>query len=286
MHTRSVKLVLVLLWVVCMGSAVPAGAQSVTASTVDGQVTDQSGAVVAGATVTLTDISTNIARTSTTNKEGRYVYVDVSPGVYSIAVSKPGFETTRAPNQEVKVGATVSANLSLHVGAANVVVEVQATGTELETTNATVGNTISGDLVNFLPSLGRDVNTFISLQPGVATDGSVAGAVLDQSYFSLDGGNNSNDMDGAGGVYVPNLTVGDPTGGVAYQNQAVGGPSGTMPTPQDSVEEFKVVTKRGTNSFHGTAYEYYKDNKWSANSWQNEYDNVALPDYHYSRFGG
>jgi len=305
MHMRSVKLALVLLSVVCVGAAVPALAQSVTAGTVVGTVTDQSGAVVAGAAVTLTDISTNIARATTTNKEGRYVYVDVSPGVYNIAVSKVGFETTKALKQGVQVGATVNVNLSLQVGGANVVVEVQATGTELATTNATVGNTISGDLVNFLPSLGRDVNSFISLQPGVATDGSVAGAVMDQSYFSLDGGNNSNDMDGSGGVYVPNLTVGDPTGGVAGQNQALSGPSGTMPTPQDSVEEFKVnttgqtadfnssagaeikvVTKRGTNSFHGTAYEYYKDNKWSANSWQNEYDHVPLPDYHYSRFGG
>ncbi|HTC57092.1 MAG TPA: carboxypeptidase-like regulatory domain-containing protein [Candidatus Sulfotelmatobacter sp.] len=305
MHMRGAKLALVLLLVVCMGGALPVWSQSASSGTVAGLVTDPSNAVVAGATVTLTDVATNVVRTTATNKDGRYIFVDVSPGVYNVALNKAGFATTRTENQEVKIGAAVTLNLTLQVGAANVVVEVQATGTELQTMNATVGNTISGDLVNFLPSLGRDVNTFISLQPGVATDGSVAGAVLDQSYFSLDGGNNSNDMDGSGGIYVPNLSVGDPTGGVAGQNQAVSGPSGTMPTPQDSVEEFKVntsgqtadfnssagaeikvVTKRGTNSFHGTAYEFYKDNKWSANSFQNDYDNVPLPDYHYSRFGG
>jgi Carboxypeptidase regulatory-like domain len=285
--------------------ASPMWAQSASTGSVLGSITDASGAVLPDTEVTLTDTSTNTARTTNTNPSGRYIFVDVLPGFYSISATKKGFATSKVEKQEVKVGVAVTINLSLQVGGASVVVEVQATGVELQTTNATVGNTISGDLVNYLPSLGRDVNTFISLQPGVATDGSVAGAVLDQSYFSLDGGNNSNDMDGAGGVYVPNLSVGDPTGGVAYQNQGVGGPSGVMPTPQDSVEEFKVdtagqtadfnssagaevkvATKRGTSAFHGSAYEYYKDNKWSANSYQNEVEGVPLPAYHYSRFGG
>ena len=82
------------------------------------------------------------------------------------------------------------------------VVEVQASGTELQTMNATVGNTVTPIALDSLPSIGRDVNTFIELQPGVSAGGDVAGAVNDQSYFSLDGGNNSNDMDGSGGVYT------------------------------------------------------------------------------------
>jgi hypothetical protein len=305
MHTRIMVSALVLLLVVGVGGALPVWAQTGSTGTVAGIVTDQSNAVVAGASVTLTDISTNISRGASTNATGRYYFGDITPGKYNITVAKVGFATTKTENQEVQVGVSLTVNLALQVGGANVVVEVSAAGNELQTMNATVGNTVSGDLVNYLPSLGRDVNTFISLQPGVATDGSVAGAVLDQSYFSLDGGNNSNDMDGAGGIYVPNLTVGDPTGGVAFQNQGVGGPAGTMPTPQDSVEEFKVntagqtadfnssagaeikvVTKRGTNSWHGTGYEYYKDNNWSANSYQNENEGVALPSYHYSRYGG
>ena len=90
MHIRSVKLALVLLLVVCVGSALPAWAQSTSTGTVAGSVTDQTGAVVAGATVTLTDIATNTARTTTTNASGRYIYVDVNPGIYSITVSKAG----------------------------------------------------------------------------------------------------------------------------------------------------------------------------------------------------
>ena len=314
MHTRSLKLALVLLLVVCVGSALPAWAQSTSTGTVAGLVTDSSGAVVAGATVTLTDSSTNAARTATTNATGRYIYVDVNPGIYNIAVSKPGFETTKTQHQEVKVGASLTVDLSLHVGGANVVVEVTAVGNELQTMNATVGNTITNLTIDSLPSLGRDVSTFIALQPGVSPDGSVAGAVVDQSTFTLDGGNNSNDMDGTMNVYTKSF-AGDPTGGVANQatvgpSQAgtgVGGATGVLPTPQDSVEEFKVntagqtadfnssagsevkvVTKRGTDAWHGTAYEYYKDNNWSSNSWQNNH-NVPItpvPSFHYNRYGG
>ncbi len=134
-------------------------------------MTDPTGAVVAGAAVTLTDISTNIARTTTTNASGRYIYVDVNPGIYSIAVSKAGFATTKSENQEVKVGASLTLNLALQVGGSNVVVEVTTVGTELQTMNATVGNTITSLTFDNLPSLGRDVSSFVELQPGVGPDG-------------------------------------------------------------------------------------------------------------------
>jgi hypothetical protein len=314
MHIRSVKLALVLLLVVCAGSALTAWAQSSSTGTVAGSVTDATGAVVPGASVTLTDISTNVPRTTSSNATGRYMYVDVNPGIYTITVIKAGFETTKAENQEVKIGASLTVNLALQVGGANVVVEVSAVGNELQTMNATVGNTITNLTIDNLPSLGRDVSTFIALQPGVSPDGSVAGTVVDQSAFSLDGGNNTNDMDGSMNVYTKSF-AGDPSGGVANQNsvgpseagKGVGGATGVLPTPQDSVEEFKVntagqtadfnsssgsevkvVTKRGTDAWHGTAYEYYKDNNWSSNSWQNNHNDpiTPIPSFHYSRYGG
>src|SRR5579863_5223717 len=313
MYIRSAKLALVLSFLVCLCISLPAWPQSTSTGTLAGTVTDPTGAVVSGATVTLTDSATNTARNTTTNASGRYIYVDVNPGVYTITVSKAGFSTIKSENQEVKVGVSLTLNLSLQVGGGNVVVEVTTAGTELQTMNATVGNTITSLTLDNLPSLGRDVSTFVELQPGVAPDGSVAGAVLDQSYFSLDGGDNTSDMDGSQNVYFTSM-AGDPTGGVASQTNlgaGVGGPTGVLPTPQDSVEEFKtntagqtadfnssagaevkVVTKRGTNSWHGTAYEYYKDNNWSSQSWENDYQNILnpgsapLPSFHYSRFGG
>jgi len=305
MHSPSFKLVLVFVLVVCVGSVLPVWSQSTSSGVVAGSVTDQSNAMVPSATVTLTDAATNIARTTTTNKEGRYVFVDVNPGIYSVSISKSGFAVTKTENQEVKVGAALTLNLSLQVGGANVVVEVQATGAELQTMNATVGNTVTSLAIDNLPALGRDVATFVTLQPGVGTNGAVAGTFQDQSYFSLDGGDNTNDLDGSGSIYTGMLGVGDPTGGAGDNFFAIAGPSGVMPTPQDSVEEFKVntagqtadfnssggaeikvVTKRGTNAYHGTGYEYYKDNNWSGNSWQNTFFGIARPSFHYSRFGG
>jgi len=296
-----------------MWSIPRADGQSTSSGSVQGTVTDQSGAVIGDATVTLTDTSTNSARTATSNAAGRYVFVDVAPGAYTLLVDKKGFSPTKTQTT-VTVGSTMTLNVALQVGGSNVVVEVTANGTELQSTNATVGNTLTAIAIDNLPSIGRDVNTFIELQPGVSTGGDVAGAVNDQSFFSLDGGNNTNDMDGSGGVYTSRqtgLVIGDPTGGVATEN-TYAAPSGVMPTPADSVEEFKVntagqtadfnnsagaeikvVTKRGTDAFHGTAYEYYKDNNWASNTWQNNQNNwqgplfhIGLPAYHYSRFGG
>jgi Carboxypeptidase regulatory-like domain len=303
MRIRSVKLAWALLLAFSLGTALSLCAQSTNTGTVLGTITDPSGAVVPGASITLSQIGTSSVRTTVTNDAGKYFFANVDPGQYRITLTKQGFDTTKS-QAEVKVGQSTTLNLTLQVGTASTTVEVQATGTELQTLNATVGNTLNSTILDNLPSLGREVNTFIELQPGVAPDGSVGGAVVDQSYFSLDGGNNSNDMDGSGGIYQTTL-AGDPTGGVAAQWTAVFGPSGTVPTPQDSVEEFKVdtagqtadfdssagaeikiVTKRGTDAWHGTAYEYYKDNNWSSNSWQNDAYGVALPSFHYSRYGG
>jgi len=288
------------MWV---GAGVSVWAQSTSTGSLAGSVTDSSGAAVSGAEVTLTDTSTGASRAYTTNQAGRYSFVDLTPTAYEITISKPGFSTTKT-NATIKIGVAAALDFTLKVGGKNEVVEVTATGTELETTNATVGNTVESAVLDSLPSLNRDVSTFMELQPGVSPDGSVGGAVVDQSSFQLDGGNNTNDMDGSMSVYTTTY-AGDPTGGVSNQSYAVAaGPTGVMPTPADSVEEFKVntanqgadfnsssggqvqiVTRRGTNTFHGSLYEYYLDNNFSANTWDNNFTGTPLPTWHRSRFG-
>ena len=251
----------------------------------------------------MTDVSTNTPRSVTTNDTGRYFFASVVPGTYNISVNKTGFRVSKLVNQLVTVGASLTLNVVMELGSVAETVEVTVTtGAELQTLNATVGNSINGDLLKSLPSIGRDSSTFVTLQPGVSPDGSVAGTVVDQSSFMLDGGQNTNDMDGSMQVYTPSFG-GDPTGGIVAR--AIGGaPTGVMPTPLDSVEEFKVnttnqtadfnssagaevqvVTKRGTNTWHGTAYEYYLDNKLNANSWDNNLSGTPLPSYHYNRAG-
>jgi Carboxypeptidase regulatory-like domain len=290
-------------------------AQSTNAGMVSGTVTDTSGAVVSGAMVTLTDVATNTPRTASTNNTGHYALVNVPPGRYDLTISKQGFSTTKVP-LDVQVGQTTTFDTALQVGGSSVVVEVTAATNELQTMNATIGNTVTSQALSNLPTLGRDTSSFVTMQPGVSPDGSAAGTVVDQAVFMLDGGNNSNDMDGSSGVYNPNFGD-DPAGGL-FSNKynqisgAINGinggqPSGVMPTPVDSVEEFKVattnqtadfnnssglqvqiVTKRGTGTWHGTAYEYYLDNNFSANTWDNNQatPKIPVPDWHRNWFGG
>lgn len=301
---ESKRVVLLVCSFVCLFALMPSAlfSQAANTGTVAGTVTDQSGAAVVGATVTLTDTATSIERTAITNDTGRYIFANVNPGVYNAIISKSGFRAAKFVKQEVTVSTVLTLNAVMELGSVSQTVEVTATGAEIQTLNATVGNTIGGDLLQNLPSIGRDAATFVTLQPGVSPDGSVAGAVVDQSTFMLDGGQNTNDMDGSMQVYTPSF-AGDPTGG-AVSNQIGGSPTGVMPTPLDSVEEYKVntanqtadfnssagaevqvVTKRGTNAWHGTGYEYYFDNHLNANTWDNNLTGTPLPSYHYNRFG-
>jgi hypothetical protein len=310
---RTFFAIAIVLW---MSALLPSAlfSQSASTGTVAGTVTDPSGAAIAAATVTLTDKATNSPRSGSTNENGRYTFVDIPAGTYDVSVSKPGFRISRLSGQTVNVGSALTLNVTLEIGSVAESVEVTASNAELQTLNATVGNTISGAALDSLPSISRDASTFFTLQPGVSPDGSVAGVAMDQNSFQLDGGQNTNDMDGSMNIYTPSF-AGDVTGGLIkgeVTGNAGGGPTGVMPTPIDSIEEFKVsttnqtadfnssagsqvsmVTKRGTNAWHGTAYEYYLDNNWSANTFDNNDHagtagdpKVPVPSYHYSRFGG
>jgi hypothetical protein len=304
--------VLLFAFLFCLATPMRVLGQSASTGTIAGTVTDPSGAAVAAAAITLTDNATSTTRTAASNESGRYILANVPSGTYTLTINKAGFRVAKFVNQQVTVGTSLTLNVSLELGQTSQVVEVTATNAELQTMNATVGNTITGVALDSLPSLGRDVSTFATLQPGVAPDGSVAGANQDQNSFQLDGGNNSSDMDGTQNTYTPSL-AGDPSGGLVNAlvtgtspagSPGGGAPTGVMPTPVDSIEEFRVgttnqtadfnssagaqvqlVTKRGSNQIHGTVYEYYLDNNWGANTFDNNATGTKRPSYHYSHFG-
>ncbi len=283
---------------------VNAWAQSSSSGTISGQVTDPQGAAIAAADLVLTDTSTNNAQTTQSNEVGRYIFLNVVPGAYNLTVSKNGFTQARVLNQTIAVGLVLTLNVPLEVGSTSTSVEVKASaGAELQTANATVGTTISGEPLMNLPNLGRDANSFFVLQPAVAPGGQVAGAGNDQTLFQLDGGNNSSDQDGNYANY---------TASSGFMGSGTGGnPSGVIPTPVESIEEFKVgtnnqtadfngaaggqvqmVTKRGSNQYHGSGYDYYFGSNFGANTWLNNHPPsrslpfTPLPSSHQNRFGG
>ena len=311
------RLSAVLLAIVVLG--VPSAHAQSNSGTITGTVTDPTNAVIPGVLITLTDPSTKAQRTTTTTKAGQFVLVDIVPGSYDITATKAGFSTDNIAGLTVSVGTQSTANFKLAVGSESTVVEVQASNADLQTISATTGTVVDPALVDALPAIGRDAATFMEMQPGVTPGGQTAGTTADQTTFQLDGATDTSDMDGTYTGYTT-ANTNSSTGGFLGQ-----GPAGVVPMPQDSIEEFKVsttgqtadfaassgsqsqvVTKRGRDHWHGTAYEYYLDNSFDANSWQNNFPldgaanypvnpvtNASLgstvytakPSYHYSRFG-
>jgi hypothetical protein len=294
-----------LLCVFIIGSAAPIFSQTSSSGAVAGLVTDQQNASIAGVEVLLKDSATNTTLKSTTNDAGRYIFPTVPPATYSITYTKQGFSVRRVERQIVQIGQLLTLDAVMEVGSVTTVLEVtSAPGAELQTVNATVGTTVTATSIVSLPIFGSDASSLALIQPGVTPDGAVAGAMYDQNTFQLDGGNNSNDMDGS---------MRDYTG--SYGHNPFGGygapPSGVLPTPPDTIEEFKVatagqtadfngssgaqvqmITKRGTNDFHGTGYWYYHSSDvGGANTWDNNHTPsgnlgyTPIPIAHDNRYG-
>jgi Carboxypeptidase regulatory-like domain len=278
------------------------GQGAATTGTMTGRVTDASGGVIPGATVTVTDTATKEAKTVATNREGLYILPDLPPSTYDVTVSKQGFKEAAIVSQQLIVGQSLTINVTLEVGAATQTVEVRSTpGAELQTLNSTMGTTLGGDTILTLPNQNRDATTLLVFQPttaptfggaeGNVMGGQVAGSMSDQNTFTLDGGDSTSDLEGDNN-YVSS-------------NRGYVGPQAAIPTPVESIEEFKVatnnqtadfsssaggqvmlVTKRGTNTWHGSAYDYFQADWLDAAGWDADVINQPKVKQHQNRFGG
>ncbi len=274
--------------------------QSANTGTLIGAVADPSGAVVPGARIELRDTATGISRTAVTNGAGQYSFPGVPPGTYSVTASHAGFREVTVPQVAIEIGRSATVNLQLEVGTSQQVVEVSATpGAELQTLDSSVGSTIGGETLLMVPTLTRNVASLLLLQPtsvpqqastqGSSYGGQVAGAHSDQNSIVLDGGNVTNGTS-ANSDYFVNFN---------------GGPQAAIPTPVESIQEFRVstsnhtasfsgasgsetvlVTKRGSNDFHGSAYEFLQNSDLNANSWTSNRLGQARPQSRDNRFGG
>jgi len=301
MRNLRVVLVFCFMLAVAVGTA---QAQNLATANVIGTVTDATGGVVPGADVQVVDNSTNETHTTQTNKAGHYEFVGLRVGAYTITVKAKGFRQFVITNAKLEVGKDFTFDATLEVGTATQVVEVSATvGAELQTLNSTMGTSLSGNTILSLPTMDRDVSSLVYYQPTAApayhgdpgtneTGGQIAGAMSDQNSFVLDGGSNTSVLEGDN-AYASSY------GGT------FGAGRGVVPTPAESVEEFKVntnnmtadfssstgaevmvVTKRGTNAFHGAAYDYFQGQMLDSNAWYNNLVGTTKPLYHFNRFGG
>jgi hypothetical protein len=257
--------------VIILGVTVAYG--QVGTTSIRGTVTDKSGGAIVGANVTLTNASQGLTRAATTNGTGAYVFTAIPPGTYTLTIEAGGFRKFEHSKLELLVNEPATENATLQVGASTETVEVSAQAATLNTTDASLGIAFSENQVKELPLEGRNVPDLLSLQPGVTytgnrsdvpafdtRNGAVNGTRSDQSNVTLDGAE-VNDREGHAFTSV-------------------------LPVTLDSVQEFRVttsnydadqggssgaqvsmVTKSGTNNFHGSAYEYNRNTATSANDY-------------------
>src|SRR5713101_7738238 len=255
-------------------------------TSIRGTVTDSSGGYVAGASVTLTNPESKSVRTAATEDDGGYQFLFLPPGTYTLDVAATGFQKYEQTGLKLLVNTPVTVNVQLKVGGGKETVTVTAEEPALNLVDASIGNSFDETQVRQIPLEGRNVPDLLSLQAGVAytgnrvadkdqdtRNGSVNGARSDQSNVTLDG-----------------VDVNDQSNGYAFTS--------VLPVTQDSVQEFRVtttnygadqgqgsgaqvalVTKSGTNAFHGALYEDLRNTITSANDYlvkQSE-QNIGLP---------
>jgi len=247
-----------------------------------GTVTDPSGSAIRGAQVTIVNPSTSFTRQTHTGADGTYVFVELLPATYSLTVEAPGFKKYEEVGLILRVELPATVNVQMQVGAIHETISVTAEAPTLNTTDASMGQTMEANAIENLPLPAENSVLLLSLQPGVSFNGEniltdsydtragmVNGERSDQNNISLDGVSNNNEF-----------------AGYAFD--------GVLPTTPFSVDEFRVttsnydasqgrssgaqiamVTKGGTNQFHGSLYEFNRNGLGEANDWFLENSQVS-----------
>lgn len=261
-------------WILlCILSTVTVSFGQNATTSLRGTIKDPSGALVPGAKVTLTDKVAGKSTSVVADSSGVYSFLQIPPSKYTITVSASGFGD-QSKSAELLVNQPATIDFALSVQASTVTVDVSAAAQTLNTTDASLGSSADNEQIQALPSETRNVPELLSLQPGVlylpsattndSRSGSVNGGRSDQGNVTLDG-----------------IDDNDQVNGYAF--------SGVLRMTQDSVEEFRVttgdanadsgrssgaqvsmITKQGTNKFHGAAYEYNRNSLGVANDWFNK----------------
>lgn len=268
-------------------SATWAVAQMGGSGTIQGTITDNTGAALPGATVTVTNVNTGTKRTTVTTHSGNYSVPALNAGTYKVKVSDSGFRTVTQPNVVVDALAVVAVNLKLPVGSTSSTVTVSAAPPMLNTQSATLGLTMRNNLYTALPlnmnGTARDPTGFVKLVPGVQD---VSTQAAGTSFASINGGQNR-----LNGIYIDGM----PTTDSAVQGETR---FLSMEVSVEAVNQFQVLTnnapamydgqgvenftiKSGTNKFHGAAYEYFRNTALDAAG----YFSPKTPVEHQNEFG-
>ncbi|CAN5219343.1 hypothetical protein BH20ACI2_BH20ACI2_22690 [soil metagenome] len=230
---------------------------------VTGTVTDAQGAVVAGATVRLNNAAKGFTRTAMTNNSGQYSFSSVPADTYSVEIEAAGFKKLVRSNVVALVDRTTDANATLELGSITEVVNVSGgdLASIVNTQDASLGNNFVSQQILQLPLNARNVTNLLSLQAGVTPDGSVMGGRSDQANITLDGVDVNNQQQGF--AFSPVLRVNPDS--VDEFRVTTSNPDASK--GRSSGAQISLITKSGTNQFHGALYEYHRNTVTSANNW-------------------
>ncbi|HYW37805.1 MAG TPA: TonB-dependent receptor [Terriglobales bacterium] len=246
-----------------------------TYGTVDGTVVDPSGAVVAGAQVTLTNTGTEEKHTQSTGSEGSYQFVNVVPGQYRLDITKSGFKHFSRTNVSVQVQQDTHIDATLPVGQVTESVEVTAETSLLQAETSSLGQVVEERKADELPLNGRNIFNLITISPAAVAQGGSGGSPVTQNPFSWGNYQVGGSFANQGAQYLDGQPL-----NIGYINLPI-----IIPT-QDSIGEFKVQynnlgaewgkfsggivnlsTKSGTNGWHGSAYEYFRNKVLNSNEY-------------------
>ena len=249
-----------------------------------GRITDQQGAVVGGATIAAANIATGAEAQVASKVDGGYQFVNVTPGSYKVTVTARGFAiSTQAV--EVTVAGATRADFQLVIGKETTVIEVVAsTGVRVETESAELGNVISAKEIGALPSIGANVYDFVQLSAGAvgSNEGRGLGIVIhgersSAGNYMLDGGENNDTFLAGVGQQVPLDSI---------QEYRVQTSNFTAEFGRGAGFIANVISKSGSNRWHGSAYEANRNSQFAANTWGNNALGVKRPHFNRNQFGG
>jgi hypothetical protein len=282
MSSKLVHVVVICLFLV---SAAVSAQQSASSGLV-GQVTDSSQAGVPGATVTVTNVGTNAQRTTVTDGEGRFSIPALPPATYHIKVELQGFQTAELPNFVLRQGETARPAITLGVATVTESVTVTGEAPLLQTQSASVGQVISEKQIEDLPLNGRTVLSLASLSAGVTPRNFARNTQFGRrnQFITVEGGRDSSTNYTIDGVYVRslrfnNLSLNPPIDAVQEVSLLRNSFSTEYGQGQAVVS---IVTKSGTNQLHGSAYEFYRGDRFDAKN----FFAPTKPEYKRNQFGG
>jgi hypothetical protein len=285
-YSHSVLLTLLLVLVL------PVHGQVAGTASIQGTVTDPSGAVLPNAAIVLTNTATQVQRTATTDGSGLYSFPNIDIGTYNLTVSASGFQTYTRTGIVLEVGSNTAINVPMKVGAADVKIEVQSEGLALQTEDASFKQTIDQSAVTEMPLNGRQMTGLITLSGGsspapggdftgskysyAAISVSIAGGMGNTTEWRLDGGDNNDWM---ANVNLP-FPFPDAVTQFSVESTALGSGSGSH-----SGGLVNVVTRSGTNQFHGSGFEFLRNNYINARNFFSDKDSLHQNQYGFT-FGG